>query len=331
MNRALIPALAGAMMIASAASAQLPQGYEVATWHGFSNSAVTYSFDDLTGNQLPVAIPIFDKYNLKATLNVVTDWVSAAQWATLKSVSTAGHEVASHTVAHKKMPELSAEDFEREMSDSKKVIENAVGKECITMVYPYCANAHEEITSKYYISARSCSGQVEKQTPVNMYDISSKGVGTESATQSADDFNAWVTDGVKLGGWCTFLIHGIDDDNGYSPIKSSELEKHLQYVAGHPHDFWVATFASVTKYIIERNSLEVSEIKNGKKAKVTVECKAKTSLTTLNEPITLSRIVPDGCQQVILKTSGVKIKKEVKNGRVVFDVVPGNTYSVIFK
>jgi oligosaccharide reducing-end xylanase len=331
MNKPLISALAGAMMIASAASAQLPQGYEVATWHGFSDCAVTYSFDDLTGNQLPVAIPIFDKYNLKATLNVVTDWVSASQWATLKSVSTSGHEVASHTVAHKNMTELSAEDFESEMSESKKKIESAVGKECITMVYPYCAKAHEEITSKYYISARSCSGQVENQTPVNMYDISSKGVGTESATQTADDFNAWVADGVKLGGWCTFLIHGIDDDKGYSPIKSNELEKHLQYVAGHPHKFWVATFASVTKYIIERNSLVVSEIQKGKSAKVTVECKAKSSLTKFDEPITLRRIAPEGCQQVILKAPGVKTKKEVNNGRVVFDVVPGNTYMLIFK
>jgi spermidine/putrescine-binding protein len=48
-------------------NAQIAPEYEVATWHGFKPAAVSYTFDDNTSKQLPVAIPLFNQYNFKAT------------------------------------------------------------------------------------------------------------------------------------------------------------------------------------------------------------------------------------------------------------------------
>ena len=322
-----ITILAAAIMTATAAVAQIPSEYTVAPWHGFSQSAVTYSLDDLTSKQLPVAVPLFDKYGVKASLNVVTSWVKPDEWPQLKAAFKNGHEVTSHTVNHKNMAMLSPEEFEMECRESQRIIRQHTGSESITLVYPYCASAHKEISSKYYITARCCSKHIEPHTPADMMDISSVGVGLESDVNKAEEFNKWVDDGVSQKGWCTFLIHGIDEDGGYSPIESSELEKHLAYVTKNPDKFWVATFAQISKYIIERNALTIKETKKGNKIAIVVGCNAHTPLTTLDEPITISRQLPQGCTTA--KTNAKNAK--VNGGKITMDVVPGKTYKISCK
>ena len=322
-----ISLLAAAIMTAATVAAQIPSEYSVAPWHGFSQSAVTYSLDDLTSNQLPVAVPLFDKYGVKVSLNVVTSWVKPNEWPLLKAVLKNGHEVTSHTVHHKNMSMLSPEEFEMECRESQRIIKQYTGSECVTLVYPYCASGHKEISSKYYISARCCSKHIEPHTPADMFDISSVGVGLESDVNKAEEFNKWVDDGVSQKGWCTFLIHGIDNDGGYSPIESSELEKHLAYVTKNPDKFWVATFAQISKYIIERNALTIREIKKGNKITVVVGCNAKSPITTLDEPITISRQLPQGCTTA--KTNAKNAK--VSGGKIIMDVVPGKTYKISCK
>lgn len=43
-------------------SAQIATDYEVATWYGFKTCAVTFTFDDFTSNQMPIAKPLLDQY-----------------------------------------------------------------------------------------------------------------------------------------------------------------------------------------------------------------------------------------------------------------------------
>ncbi|MCQ2252055.1 MAG: polysaccharide deacetylase family protein [Bacteroidales bacterium] len=313
---------------ATAAQAQVPAEYQVAPWHGFSNCAITYSFDDLCANQLPIAIPMMDKYNVKGTLNIITSWVKPEQWAQVKDAAQRGHEIASHTISHPNMAELSVDEFERQQRDSKKILEEKTGAEVVTMVYPYCVTTHEDITAKYYIGARICDGRIEPHTPKEMMKISSLGVGSESKHNSSEALNKWVDEGARENGWCTFLIHGIDDDGGYSPIKSSELEAHIKYVAGNPRKFWPATFAQVCKYLMERNALQIDEQAQKKGFLITAKCNASSSLTTLNEPVTISRTLPEGWKSAAITCGKEKVSSRIENGKVIFDVVPGKSYSI---
>lgn len=320
--------LIGALALSVSASAQVPADYQVAPWHGFSNCAITYSFDDLCANQLPVAIPIFDKYNVKATLNIITSWVKPEEWANVKRTAANGHEIASHTITHPNLTQLSDEDFDKEQRESKKTLEEKTGVPVITMVYPYCATNREDITAKYYIGARICDGRIEPHTPANMMKISSMGIGSQSKLNTADDLNKWVDQGSADKGWCTFLIHGIDDDGGYSPFKSTELEQHIKYVAGQPHKFWPATFAQVCKYIMERDALQISEKNTKKGMQLDVKCKASTPLAELNEPVTVSRLLPSGWKSASVKSGKEKVKSTVSDGKVIFDVIPGHSYQI---
>ena len=315
-------------IMANTVKAQIPDGYEVATWHNFSKAAITYSFDDGTPNQIPVAVPLLNKYGFHGTFNLITSWVK--DWGEWRKVAEMGHEIASHTVTHANFGQTPDNKQEEELSESKKIIEREIGKECITMVYPYCVTGNDKIVARHYISARGCSGQIGAPTPENMFNITSRVVGTESDMQTADNFNKWVASAIGTKGWCVFLIHALDDDGGYSPIKSTEFESHLKYVKQSGPAYWVGTFAEISKYIIERNSLSISERQEMDFYEITVSCNAQSSLTKLDQPITVKRKLPEGCTKARIVRNNSEIPTLIADGCIIFDVVPDEVYVLSF-
>jgi len=310
-------------------NAQIPEEYEVAQWKDFKQAAITYSFDDGLSTHVPVAAPMLEKYGYRGTFNLVTNWVT--DWNGWKTISDAGHEIASHTVSHPNFSELNAQQQTEELAKSKEIIEQNVGKECITMVYPYCVRGIDSIVADYYISARICCDSFSSPSPQNMYAIASRCVGSESKElRTADDFNKWAELSVKENGWCVYLIHGIDNDGGYSPITSDDFEAHLKYVKQAEPLFWVGTFAEISKYIIERNSLEINEKENGEEIDIYVDVTTECELTKLDCPITVKRQLPKGKLAVVMHAGNV-IDSKIADGSIIFDVIPGNSYKLVYE
>jgi peptidoglycan/xylan/chitin deacetylase (PgdA/CDA1 family) len=94
----------------------------------FPKKAVIITFDDVYINQLELAYPLLQKYNLKACFYIPFQYVDGLdEWNTnkeplmsvaqLKSMDKATIELGLHSFAHKKYDELSAaainEDFEK--------------------------------------------------------------------------------------------------------------------------------------------------------------------------------------------------------------------------
>ena len=315
-------------IMANTVKAQIPDGYEIATWHNFSKAAITYSFDDGTPNQIPVAVPLLNKYGFHGTFNLITSWVK--DWSEWKNVAQKGHEIASHTVTHANFGQTPEDKQEIELAKSKDTIEMMIGKECITMVYPYCVRGNDQIVARHYISARGCSGQIGAPTPENMFDITSRVVGTESDMQTADNFNNWVADATAKNGWCVFLIHALDGDGGYSPIQSSEFEAHLKYVKQQGMTYWVGTFAEISKYIIERNALTINARQDNDFFEITIGCTAQSQLTKFDQPVTIKRRLPEGCTTARIVRNNSEVPSVIADGCIVFDVVPDEVYVLSF-
>ncbi len=312
---------------------QVAPKYEVATWYQFKKAAVTYTFDDNTSKQLTVAIPIFDKYNFKATLFPVISW--QPDWAGMQSASDRGHEVASHTVSHPHLDALSPAGQENELKTSQSIINSKIARaRCLTIAYPFCAPSDENITRKFYIAGRICSGMIEKSTPQDFYRISALTAGSLGPFKVAADFNKIVSEAKDQGGWCVFMIHGIDDDGGYSPLQSKELNAHLAFVSAHPDDYWVATFLNAVKYIRERNALSVSETAVKRKSlKITVTDTLDHEIYNL--PVTIRRELPAHWENAHVyaggKTVNSSITSEGSKKFVVFDVMPGKESAYVIK
>lgn len=300
--------------------------YQVADWFGFKKAAITYTFDDNCSNQLLKVVPMFDEYGFKLTLYTVTNW--GPNWKELNNAAEKGHEIASHTVSHPYLDQLSESELENELENSAEAIHSNIKTGTpLTIAYPYCRPGKLSLVKKYYIAARGCQGYIEKKTPSDLFNISSIICGSEGPVKTVKDFNAKAEEATRSGGWCVYLLHGIDDDGGYSPLPSDTLLKSLDYLKKNDDRFWVDNFINVVKYIGERNSLMINETYRSN----------DTIIFTVNDtlddnvydfPVTLRRKIPVGWQSYILIQNNKEISFKViqENGQdyIVFNVVPDN-------
>ena len=317
-------ALTTALLMGLSAAAQIDESYEVATWHGFKTSAVSYTFDDNTSNQLPVALPLFDQYGFKVTLYTVTNW--GPDWTALQKASDNGHEVASHTISHPSLPSISAEEQEAQLQQSQSTIRsNVQGAEVLTLAYPNCNIGDLATIEKYYIAGRVCSGQIISAKPGDYYRLSSMIVGSQGEVNSASAFQTKVELAKSSGGWAVFLIHGVDNDGGYSPVASSVLSEHVDFMNANSVDYWIGTFAEVVKYIKERESISISESAiTADSLKVTISDGLEDAL--YNQAVSIRRKLPVNWSTASVYIDGAAIESDVQSENgisyVVFDAVP---------
>ncbi len=307
--------------------------YEVGLWQGFRNAAISYTFDDGTSKQFSVAIPIFNEFNFDATLFTVTGW--GPNWTTLQNAASQGHEIASHTVTHPDLSERTAEQQENELKNSKNIIDSEIsGQECITLAYPFCVPAIDTLCSKYYIAARHCQGYIESNTPTDFLNISSVICGDLGAVKTAQHFKNKADNASAASGWCVYLIHGIDNDGGYSPLSSDTLRKSLEYLSSKQDEFWVSTFVNVVRYIRERNSVSVEELSLGSDS-IIVQVTDTLEDEIYNLPVSIRRILPPDWISARAMQNGQEIETKtevVMNDRyIIFDAVPDNGDVILVK
>jgi len=307
--------------------------YEVATWQGFKSAAISYTFDDNCSNQLAIAIPIFNDFGFKTTMFVPSSWIK--DWAALQTAVDKGHEIASHTVTHVNLKNLTKEQQLPELQKSQEDINAQIkGHSCITIAYPYCVKGNDSLCSRYYIAARGCQGFIESKTPADFMNISSMVTGAVSKIQTAQNFNDKVAKTDSINGWCVFLIHGIDNDGGYSPTQSTALKSHLEYMKQHDDKFWIAPFGDVAKYIKERNSVNIKETTNSKNS-ISFQATDNLDNTVYNFPLTIKRTLPKSWKSVTIVQNGRKLTHQViakgTSKYVTFDIVPGNGKITIIK
>jgi peptidoglycan/xylan/chitin deacetylase (PgdA/CDA1 family) len=121
---------------------------------------VAITFDDAFASVDRFARPVLDDLGWPATIYAVTDyadtarpldWTGLKQWASspqapelhslgwprLRELADAGWEVGSHTVTHPFLTRLSDAELESELHDSRLRAEEALGRPCPSLAYPY--------------------------------------------------------------------------------------------------------------------------------------------------------------------------------------------------
>lgn len=70
-------------------------------------------------------------------------------WDQARSLVAAGMSVGSHTVSHRPLGRLSADEQRAELVDSKRLIESEVGREALALAYPYgWPGAYDDATAR---------------------------------------------------------------------------------------------------------------------------------------------------------------------------------------
>lgn len=302
--------------------------YEVGTWYGFKPAAISFTFDDGCRNQFDVAIPMFNEFDYNLTLFTVTrsQGMGLPNWINLQSAASQGHEIAAHTLTHTSFAGMSDSLQTMELKECRDDIDSHItGQKCITMAYPFCVTGNKSLVEKYYLAARICSGAIEPKTPRDFMAISSIVCGTESSVNTSQSFISKANSAVKSKGWCVFLLHGIDNDGGWSPVSSTTLRETLELLKSNQNDYWVESFGNVVRYIIERNQVSVVE-SSVEDSTIFVQVADTLDNEIFNYPLTLKRPLPEGWQFASVVQNGQKMDVHLVNENetlfIVFDVVP---------
>jgi hypothetical protein len=311
--------------------------YEVAPWPGFRSAAVCFTFDDGCPNQFAIAIPLFNEFGFKLTLFTITRPTSTwpPDWTVLQAAANQCHEVASHTVTHVSLGGVTLATQTTELKDSQDDINAHVsGAKCLTMAYPYCVTGSEPLVGQYYIGARGCQGTTEPSTPADLMNISSIICGSLGSVKTAGDIGSRCEGATANKGLCVFLIHGIDNDGGYSPIASSALRGGLEYLAARKTKFWVTTFGNAVRYIRERDNVSVVET-SSQDTRMTLQVTDSLDDSIYAVPVTLRRLLPRGWSSVNATQNGEPVDASIQDGGsrkyVMFDAIPDAGEVVVMK
>ena len=294
----------------------------VGDWSGFKKGAFTYTFDDFpqANGHYDIVVPLFDKYGFKATFYMITNAMDATAWDHARTMEQKGHEMGSHTVSHRRLPDLSLADQDYEQKTSRDVInQNIPCVQCMTIAYPYGDPGDESITAKYYIAGRAAAEEkIMPPNPVDFYNT----LTFWSVLGSVANVNAIAVNAINNGGWGVLLIHNVPNDFSTANLKST-----CDYMKSREADLWVANYCTVIRYIKERQTVSFKQISTSTDT-ITYSITDTLDNTLFNVPLSIRRPVPTGWSAVTVRQnnlvvlSSIVIVNDTKN--VQFDVVPND-------
>jgi peptidoglycan/xylan/chitin deacetylase (PgdA/CDA1 family) len=102
---------------------------------------IMLTFDDTNADQFTAARPILLKYHFKAIYFIITGKIGSHKWfmnsQQIKQLSDEGNVIGCHTLSHTDFKRLRGTDWQTEIGDSKKQLEEITGRPVSYFAFPF--------------------------------------------------------------------------------------------------------------------------------------------------------------------------------------------------
>jgi len=261
-------------------------------------------------------------------------------WEAVKKYASQGHEFASHTITHPRLAVLDEVNMIYELEKSKEEIKNKLGEQyTFSAEGPYGTEDERVMSYAYkiypalrnrmpepWLGELNRSSKIQPGTVNKEYVQWQRGAVTKT---SLPLMKSWI-DSVEAhnNNWLVLVFHGVDG-KGWEALPGSLLQEYFNYIKQHENSSWIATFGDVARYMRERMNAKVDGKMDGDK--ISVELTHTLDQTMYNQPLTLRTSVPSSWKKVTIK-QGDKVQEAiVKDGAVLYDLLPNGGTAMIEK
>jgi peptidoglycan/xylan/chitin deacetylase (PgdA/CDA1 family) len=243
-------------------------------------SIVSLTFDDGLRCQFARAVPVLNRHGMRGTFFLITnrnathdqwsghsdDWWKI-DWqpediAMLQTLVREGHEIGSHSVSHHPVNLKIAEEAEIETRESKRMIEDRIGRIVSSFCYPfYWSHAYlaDAVRKAGYQQARG-GGVAPEYVPGASYYDASKSASLDLFNVDCRQIsqNENVSGWLRPGCWHVLTFHAIGDErDGWEPITADQFSANMAELAKYRDSgaVEVLTFAQAAERLSQRGQV----------------------------------------------------------------------------
>jgi peptidoglycan/xylan/chitin deacetylase (PgdA/CDA1 family) len=259
-------------------------------------------------------------------------------WDDLRKYAGEGYEIASHSITHATMPGLDAANIRYELEKSKEEIKNQLGvKYTFSAEVPYGYEDERVMQIAYTIYPALRNRMPERY--LKEIDRASKALphptdkdyvqwqrGPLHATP-LPLMESWVDTACNNSDtWLVLVFHGIDS-LGWEWTPIPKLEEYFNYIKAHEANLWIASFGDVTRYIREREEMQLSY--SFGRGQISVELSHGLKKAFYDLPLTLKTYVPADWEKATISqgetTQQAAIQHDDNGAFVLYQATPNNS------
>ncbi len=227
------------------------------------------SFDDARASQLDAAIPVLDKYGIKATF-YVSMGNAAKRVEGWKAVAAAGHEIGNHSMRHpctgnfpwskqKALEDYTLAQMAAELDQASAKIESVLGVPPLTYAYPcgmkYVGRGKHTRSYVPLVAERFLAGRGWRDEGANdpAFCDPAQLMTIEFDGLTFEQLKAVVDETAKNGFWLVLCGHDVGP-GGRQTTRVETLRAFCEYACDPANGLWVDTVANVARYVRDRQA-----------------------------------------------------------------------------
>ena len=174
-----------------------------------------------------------------------------------KLIAARGHEIASHSWSHPKLPKINSQDsLIHEIVDPINYLYLKTDYYPVSFVHPHNqANPRvDSIIFRYYLFSRVSS----------VYSMKNRFIKTIMPDTKINLVNDWVEHAAARNMWLIIAGHGLNGV-GWRPVTSEFLNLTCKILKGSDSNVWIGTLSDIGsyEYLKDEIKLNIVENKNG--------------------------------------------------------------------